>query len=287
MASRSHIDLGLQKAIEKLKASGKYGHVHGPRCSSEIQRVLEPEEETILEVRQSHFRNISPERIIATNRRLIIVRPSFWGHYFGFNMLRYTDISFVPYKQLISIVMSKGKFLSTIHMRIHGYTDVSSAIRNEGEIEGIRNRYAMAFTVFIEDVIEAREEEELEAMHQRGFAAEAAADPPYEKSITLENAARIVNEKSVKFVWLGIEPIGEVAAMLGTSTDNVVTFNTAAAGQMSKSELSQYKDCVFVSYSGQISRHLVKYLKREYDIDAYSLNRGILEIAKAAFEKFN
>jgi hypothetical protein len=34
-------------------------------------------EETIMEARQSYFRSLSPDRVILTNKRIIIARPSF------------------------------------------------------------------------------------------------------------------------------------------------------------------------------------------------------------------
>ena len=54
---------------------------------------------------------------------------------------------------------------------------------------------------------------------------------------------------------------------------------------MSRNELLKYKDCIFVSYTGVMSKHVVKYLKREHDIDAFSLNYGILEIAESRLGK--
>lgn len=283
MHSKSAIDRGLEKALSKLKANGEYGHIHSERCLREISRVLSHDEETIMEIRQSHFRNITPERIVATNKRLIIVRPSFFGHYFGFDLFHHTDISFVPYKQLISIVMSRGKILSTIHMRIHGFTDVSSALRNEGEVEGVRWRLATKFTVFLEDIIETRDMEEVEEVHPHTVFNSARES---EKSINLDEAKTVVYKSDKRFVWLGIEPVIEVAATLGIPKEKISRLDMSSIAEMSNEDLQKYGDCVFVCYDGALSDHVVRYLKKEHNVDAYSLNNGILHAARTAFEKY-
>lgn len=286
MPSRSSIDRGLEKALTKLKATGQYKpHIHGEKCLQEIRHVLAADEETIMEIRQSHFRNITPERIIATNKRLIIVRPSFFGHYFGFDLLRQTDISFVPYKQLVSIVMSRGKFLSTIHMRIHGFTDISSAIRNEGEVEGVRRHLATKFTIFIEDIIENEDTDADGERHETATSAEHVKHS--EKSVDIETAKTIVKEKGRKFVWLGIEHRAEVAATLGVPVEDITRMDLTSVASMPSEELQKYGECVFVSYNSLLSDHVVKYLKKEHGIDSYSLNKGIMHAAMNKLEKFS
>jgi hypothetical protein len=287
MPSRSRIDSGLEKALAKLKATDEYRrYVHGERCLREIRHVLSQDEDTIMEIRQSHLRNITPERIIATNRRLIIVRPSFFGHYFGFDLLRQTDVSFVPYKQLISIVMSHGKFLSTIHMRIHGFTDVSSAIRNEGEVDGVRTSLATKFTIFIEELIE-NEEAEGETAHDKAAPSHLGEGASRERAIDLEAGRELVKQKGGKFVWLGIEPSAEVAATLDVSEGDVERMDMSSIANMPSEELQKYGECVFVSYDSVLSDHVVRYLKKKHGVYSYSLNRGIMHAARTKFEKFS
>lgn len=286
MDSKSAIDRGLEKALIKLKATGKVGHVHSKRCMYEISRVLSSDEETIMEIRQSHFRNITPERIVATNKRLIIVRPSFFGHYLGFDLFHHTDLSFVPYKQLISIVMSRGKFLSTIHMRIHGFTDISSALRNEGEVEGIRTNLATKFTVFLEDIIETRDMDDVGEAGQHRIVDLTSERRP-EKSINLDEARTMIRQTDKKFVWLGIEPAIEVAAALGVPKEKIMHLDMSDIAEMSVEELQAYKGCVLVCYDGAFADHIVRYLKKEHGIEVYSLDSGIMHAARKAFERFS
>ena len=229
MSNKGYIDSSLEKAVEKLKAKGRYGHVHSERCKREICHVLGNDEETILEIKQSHLRNITPERFIATNKRLIIVRPSFFGHYLGFDLLNHTEISFVPYNQIVSIVMSRGKMLSTIHMRIHGYTDVgTSPIRNEGAVEGIRTMQATRFTIFVEDIIEGRNGRE-NNFKDDSLSGRIIESNDHERGVDLHEARGIIGQRGTKFVWLGVEPVIEFAAVLGVGVDNIMRFNAGSA----------------------------------------------------------
>jgi hypothetical protein len=183
----------------------------------------------------------------------------------------------VPYKQLISIVTSRGKFLSTIHMRIHGFTDSESVMRNDGEVEGVRTQFAEKFTIFIEDVIENRYSERFEMTPQNEYS---------EMAIGLDAAKTMIQKNDKKFVWLGFEPVVEVAATLGVPKESISTLNMSAITDVAREELQMYEGCVFICYDGLTSNHLVKHLKKEHDITAYNLNNGILHAARAALEKF-
>ncbi len=152
----------VHRAAERLRRSGAYKvHLHGERCTRMLGDVMTEGEETLMEVRQSYFRSLSPDRVVLTNKRIIIARPSFWGLYLGFNLFTATDISIVPYHHVISIVVTKGKWFSSLHMRIHGFTDAmtSAAISQEGEIDGLKIISATRLALFVQDVIEGIEED--------------------------------------------------------------------------------------------------------------------------------
>lgn len=282
MQSKKSLDSGLEIALARLKAKGDFGHVHSKRCIREICTVLTEGEETIMEIKQSHIRNITPERIVATNKRLIIVRPSFFGHYLGFDLFNHTDISFVPYKQLISIVMSRGKFLSTIHMRIHGFTDFSSAIRNEGEVEGVRSNLATKFTMFIEDIIENRGDEQTQSLYEHADIDAADDD---KRIVSIDDAKAILKLNNKTFVWLGFEPVGEIAAKLGVGEQSISRLDMSALTEAQVGELQNYGGSVLVCYDGITSRRIAKHLKEEHGVDVYVLKKGLMHSTNQTIEK--
>jgi hypothetical protein len=159
MAGSIHEALsGASDALYETQKVVSYGSVPNPRCLKLFAHILTNDERTVMEIRQSYLQSVSPDRVVVTNKRVIIVRPSFWGLWAGHNIISPTEISLVPYKNIISVVMSRGRILSTIHMRIHGFTDATSAIRNEGVIMGVSIGDAIKLTNYLEEIIEAREE---------------------------------------------------------------------------------------------------------------------------------
>lgn len=147
---------------------------HNTRCLRLFAHVLAPDEKTVMEIRQSYMQSLAPDRVVVTNKRVIVVRPSFWGLWAGHNVMSPTEISLVPYKNIISVVMSRGRILCSIHMRIHGFTDATSAIRNEGVIEGIRVKDAVMLINYLESIIESREETRAEIANAQEHLAATA-----------------------------------------------------------------------------------------------------------------
>ncbi len=161
------IENAIKIALEKLRSEKGYTpHVHSARCMHLVGDVLEKGEETIMEIKQSLLVARSPDRILATSKRLILVRPSFWKLYTGHTIFGPTEVSFVPYNHLISVIATRGRLLATVHLRIQGYSDESREMKKEGQITGVRIDDATSFTIFLENVIEvlSAEKERMQGM---------------------------------------------------------------------------------------------------------------------------
>ncbi|MDE1823090.1 MAG: PH domain-containing protein [Candidatus Micrarchaeota archaeon] len=266
-------------SVTLVTSKVKNMHQHGVRCLRLIGHVLAHDEKTIIEVKQSYLNSISPDRIIATNKRIIIVRPSFWGLYIGRNLLSPTEFSMVPYKNVISVVVSKGKFLSTINMRIHGFTDASAAIRNEGVVNGIRTRQAEKFMDFIEEIVNTRRDYGANGAKADGESAAMRIDAKehaYAHSgIGIDEARRLVASSGKKMVWLGLEPLEYVAYLLGVSQENLTKRDPKEIMELEGERLKEFEGCIFVAYSDAVSEHVINELK-ENGVAAYNLRGGIL-----------
>ncbi len=268
----------VRKAMLSLEAKNAPPHSHGEKCYKLIRHIALAGEEIIFECKQSYLHSISPDMAIATTRRMIIVRPSFWGMYLGHDLVSPTEYSIIPYKHLISVMMSRGKMLSTIHMRIHGFTDATSSLSDEGEIYGIRTPQAVKLAKFLDEIIEYREEEEEYGMKYE-HARHARSDAKDPRAISLEDAVSMVSSSKSKFAWIGVEPTEYVSAILGVGNESVVRITTAQITEGSKDQLSMLERCVFVSYGDETSLHLASFLKAKHGIDTYVLQGGIREVA--------
>jgi len=274
----------VQGAIDSLVKESST-HRHSARCMSLIKHLLTSGEDTILECKQSYLHSISPARVIATTRRIIIVRPSFWGLYLKHDLISPTEYSIIPYKHLISVMMSRGKILSTIHMRIHGFTDSTSSLKDEGEVYGIRTSVAVKLAKFLEEIIEYQDDElmpKVETKLNRKIAPGLAVEI---RRVSLQEAQSIVFGNSSKFVWLGLEPLDHVSSILKVEKARVIRSNIAAITDAPSEDLEQYRNCVFVDYHEFMGGKLVEFLKSNYDIDSYVLKDGIRGVAHAYFEQ--
>lgn len=151
----SQLEDALKIATVHLKEQKDYKpHVHSQRCMNLLSDVIGKDEETLLETKQSVFKALAPDRIVATNKHIMIIRPSFWKLYTGHNVIGPTEVSYIPYRNLISVIATKGRVYATVHIRIQGFADESREMRKEGQISGVEIAEATIFTNFIEDIIE-------------------------------------------------------------------------------------------------------------------------------------
>ena len=289
----------MLRAIEKLYKSIDYKPlVHDPRCMNVIKGVLHSNENTLMELRQSRFRALIPDRLIITDRRMIIVRPSFWGYYLGKNLITPTNISIVPYHNIISVIMTNGLFFSTLHMRIHGITEGVQASRQEGELEGMRKHDANKFTRFIEEVIEdlslsdqkskdhirnpeqyaSDKAESARVESERGYRTQYSSKTDFAKSVktvTLDEAQKITAQYNTKFIWLGMASVDKVVAVLGVDNSKVIKVDILKLSELGETKIREFNNCVLVSTNDSISGDVSMLLKRDFKVDVYVLEGGL------------
>lgn len=145
-----------RKASGLLERSRSAGHKHGRRCFRLICSLIGPGEETLVECKQSKLQSLSPARIIATTRRIVIVKPSFWGLYLGKDLFSSTEYNIIPYRHLTSVDLSRGRVLTTVQMNMEN-PDKGSGLVQEGRMEGIDSENAAKLVDFLGAVIERKE----------------------------------------------------------------------------------------------------------------------------------
>jgi hypothetical protein len=87
---------------------------------------------------------ITPTSVVATNMRIIIVNRATLG-------IR-KDYEAIPYKQIASVRLENGIISSSVFIRVQGYDTDKGLLKNgrqEGEIDGLRNKDAVALSSFI------------------------------------------------------------------------------------------------------------------------------------------
>lgn len=130
------------------------------KIEEKVKPVLSEREKIILMFKQSLINDIAPTFIVATNQRLIIINNSFWGLYAGVNILAPTDYNYIPYSKITSVILVRGKLLSSLDIRLLGgfESNISPQKKTQGEIDGLRVDSALSLMKFIEEKIAKPEE---------------------------------------------------------------------------------------------------------------------------------
>lgn len=144
------------------------------------QKVLWPDEQVVGTIMQRRIGPggsvITPTTVVVTDKRLIIVNRASMG-------LR-QDYEVVPYSAIVSVRLEHGIISSTVFIRVQGYdTDkgLLSGGKQEGEIDGLRNKDAIELTDFVNKKLEERLdvrstiEKEVESQASGGTAAAGPA----------------------------------------------------------------------------------------------------------------
>jgi hypothetical protein len=263
----SRIEAAIAEAVKVLPKNFFARHEHGKRCYRVLKHILYPSEYTIIEAKQSRLRAASPARIIATNQRIIIVRPSFWALNVGHNIFSPTRYVSIPYSNIINIMLYTGMKLSTLDINLSMSTNIA------GEIEGLKTGDARAIFVFLERMTEC--------LRKNADASLSGADYPKSKTVQELNyidmgmAKSLVKNTGAKFVWLGIEPLDYVAGELGVRADSVMKTGLGELSHMGREELARFDGHIFLCYDGIFATHVSKFLKSNHKINSYVLVGGM------------
>jgi hypothetical protein len=128
------------------------------RITEEINTVISTSETIELVLRQSLFHSISPDAVVITDRRVILIHHSFWGLYMNFNLIKQTETNIVPFKNIMGVAMIKGKILASVNLRVLGFTESTKSTRLEWDIPGLRHYDALTATNTLGRVVEGRSE---------------------------------------------------------------------------------------------------------------------------------
>lgn len=256
---------------------------HSRRCLQMVEHVLAKDEQVVMEFKQSYFRTLAPARVIVTDKRLLIVRPSFFGLYANFDLLGPTRLSVVPYKNIISVLMMKGKILSTIHIRIRGFVDSNAA--SEGEVEGIRTDEAKILASYIENIVEKKVEQSTQPRESNNSLAstvqhmgQSVTYPDGNMELHVDQAMNLVQNSDKAFVWVGLEPSETIASLLKVDNSKVRKISIEGLKTLDDEGSKRFEDCVFISYRDQLARDAVRLLMKRHSISAYVLRGGIIDM---------
>lgn len=255
------------------------------RMKREAKSLLYSDETVQMFIRQPLLHSIVPMFVIATNRRIIIIRNSFWGLYISSNIFASTSYTSIPYRQVTSIMLTRGAALCSVIIRLQGMLE--NAPGNEGEIAGIWGRDAENFVKFIEHMVEQHttSNEIKSASRQDGnahlslYKAIMGSNDGMHHAIDeidAKAAIEIINSYNTKIIWLGAEPASYVSSILGVDESRILKMDGSEILNMVYSTAQLISNNVLVCYNGKMAMHVASDLKNKYNITTYVLKNGLI-----------
>jgi G:T-mismatch repair DNA endonuclease (very short patch repair protein) len=140
-------DAAVERAVKRVYHDSGNAYRLGKKYSRIMKEYLEPGEIVVLGARQSRLVSLSPSILLATNRKLVFLNPSFWRLHTGHVVFRVSNGQFIPYHTIISVSLARGRYLSSMDIKTLGGGTIN--------VNGLKINEAKLLLSFIEDVIES------------------------------------------------------------------------------------------------------------------------------------
>jgi hypothetical protein len=136
----------VERAVKKAEQDPSNAYMLGKKYFRIMKEYLEPGEKVVLGARQSRLASLSPAVLLATNKKLVLLKPSFWRLHTGHILFKVSNIQFIQYHTIMDISFTRGRYLSSISIKMlnGGTVDVHS----------LKVREAKLLLGFVEDVVE-------------------------------------------------------------------------------------------------------------------------------------
>jgi hypothetical protein len=139
-------EIAIEHAIKRAYQKSSNTYVLGKKYLNIMEEYLEPKERVVLGARQSRLVSLSPSILLATNKKLVFLNPSFWRLHAGRVIFKVSNIQFIPYHTIVDISFTRGRYLSSMSIKM----------LNGGTIDAnsLKIKEAKPLLSFIEDVVE-------------------------------------------------------------------------------------------------------------------------------------
>ena len=259
------IENAINEAVHFLPKHFTPRHEHSKRCYRVLQHILYDDEYTVLEAKQSLVKSLSPIRIVATNKRIILVNPSFSSLWLGYNLFTPTRYEVIPYSNVANITLLTGISFSSISVFL-----TTGSPNWDGSIEGLKTKDAKAMFIFMEKVTES--------LRKQGNNPAPAAHKSSKKKrneVDIKRSKEMVKNRGAKFVWLGPQPLDYVSDALEVDKNSVTRVDMGEIEKLDKGTAEKFDGCIFVCNNGAFSSSVSDYMWEKHGVNTFVLHGGI------------
>ncbi|MDE1871440.1 MAG: hypothetical protein KGI06_04355 [Candidatus Micrarchaeota archaeon] len=275
----SAIEAAIEKAVLFLPGNFLPRHLHSERCYNVLRHILYKDEYTVIEAKQSLLKSFAPMRVLATNQRVIVVKPSFWSLWTGHNVFSPTKYESIPYSNIINITLYTGMKFSSLYIHMN-----TGASNGEGEVDGLKTDDARAIFTFLEKMTEYLRGDVKESKESIASQMNIGYGNVDSNFVDMETSRRLIKYTGSKFIWLGREPLEYVADKLDIDGSAILAVNPNDFVHMDKQKFSKLRGSILVCNNGNFSAYMSRFLKDVHDTDTYVLSGGIEYQAKRIFD---
>jgi hypothetical protein len=270
-----NLEDAIHEAVPFLPKNFNPRHEHSKRCYRVLKHILHDNEYTVIEAKQSKLKSISPTRLVATNQRIIFVKPSFWSLWTGHNIFSSTKYESIPYGNIVNISLFTGMVFSTLSIHLN-----TSANNGEDEVHDLKTCDAEAMFVFLEKMADA-------LTRQTGENIRTESPSTHDSEIIymdMETSRKFLKYKGSKLLWVGSEPLEYVADKLDISKDAIIKMDVGKLMHLDKQESGKLNGCILVWYTDDFASYISKHLRKTYGTVTYVLSGGIGDQLKKILE---
>lgn len=264
------------------------------RIKKEAASLLREDEKMHFFIRQSLFYGFTPDFVIATDKRILIIKNSFLGLYTGKNVFGNTSYNSIPYRQITSVILSRGISMCTVVIRLQGMIDSES--KNEGEIKGLWSKDAENLVKSIEHMVEhhsniqtqninSNKNDTTKKLYDAFLNNTNDLDLSKLKEIDITEAINLLKLQNSKIIWLGTEPIEYVSKISGITSSSIIKINPDKIIEADLQINQFFSNSIFLCYNGNIARHISLHLKNEHGINSYVIKGGLIDMLSNTTKK--
>ncbi len=145
----SRLESIIEDEHRRIAGAGEY--LPGRRYSDILKMVLGPGEHVVLGAVQSRLETLAPGIMIATNKKILVMKPSFWSLYLGHNIMRPSFFTNIHYNKITETTLYNGVLFCSLAIRISG--------GGEFTFDGVKRHDATRMIGFLERIAAANEGE--------------------------------------------------------------------------------------------------------------------------------
>lgn len=148
MVETENLESTIQNVIKTFNLNVSKDYIDDPKYSEIAKSYLQPGEQIIFATKQSHMTKLmAPLLLMLTNKKVIILKPSFSKLHTNTNIFGATKTRYIPYNAIKNIDLETSVLHSCLTIKAVGMEEVV--------VEGLNHVDAKLTSQIVENIVES------------------------------------------------------------------------------------------------------------------------------------